>query len=345
MLSKADPEGTDDPAALDAERGPQAEDEHEEVDERSPLLRSSSGSASTSDESLATPVYGIASRSGSGSDTLHGRTPSLMLTDTEGDTKPHSYSHEQEHEHDQNNGKLTVAVVSPRPSNGRKQSHVFYSFPNTPTRSAVVLAPEVNYEDALNRRFARGSTSDSDSLESTSSDPDRERDPSALVTHRRRRPPPPPPKRSLWTRTKRSTCSFFSTLNEFMTVPLYAAFLSLIVALIPPLQHTLDVHLKPIKGALEAAGACSIPVTLVVLGAYFYVPKEEGKKPSGEEPTLVGRPGNDRRSSWMGSVKSAFSLKSITGRGKERHRDVTQENTRANAGQVCLFYFSLLTSP
>ncbi|KAJ4490286.1 membrane transport protein-domain-containing protein [Lentinula aciculospora] len=58
--------------------------------------------------------------------------------------------------------------------------------------------------------------------------------------------------------------------TDFMTVPLYAALLSIVVALLPTVQHTLEVHLYPIKGALESAGSCSIPVTLVVLGAYFY---------------------------------------------------------------------------
>ncbi|KAJ3742685.1 membrane transport protein-domain-containing protein [Lentinula detonsa] len=67
---------------------------------------------------------------------------------------------------------------------------------------------------------------------------------------------------------------FWHGFTDFMTVPLYAALLSIIVALLPSIQHTLEVHLYPIKGALESAGSCSIPVTLVVLGAYFYKEKE-----------------------------------------------------------------------
>ncbi|KAL0574161.1 hypothetical protein V5O48_007789 [Marasmius crinis-equi] len=62
-----------------------------------------------------------------------------------------------------------------------------------------------------------------------------------------------------------------------MTVPLWAALLSIIVALVPPFQHALDEHIRPVKGALTGAGNCSIPVTLVVLGAYFYPAKEEGE--------------------------------------------------------------------
>ncbi|KAJ3858033.1 membrane transport protein-domain-containing protein [Lentinula lateritia] len=67
---------------------------------------------------------------------------------------------------------------------------------------------------------------------------------------------------------------FWHGFTDFMTVPLYAAFLSIIVALLPTIQHTLEVHLYPIKGALESSGSCSIPVTLVVLGAYFYKEKD-----------------------------------------------------------------------
>lgn len=65
-----------------------------------------------------------------------------------------------------------------------------------------------------------------------------------------------------------------------MTVPLWAALLSLIVACVQPLQHALEEHMQPVKGALNSAGNCSIPLTLVILGAYFYVPEEgatEGK--------------------------------------------------------------------
>ncbi|KAJ3765724.1 hypothetical protein FB446DRAFT_438524 [Lentinula raphanica] len=75
--------------------------------------------------------------------------------------------------------------------------------------------------------------------------------------------------------------------TDFMTVPLYAAFLSIIVALIPSVQHTLEVHLYPIKGALESAGACSIPVTLVVLGAYFFKEKEQSSDETDVIPTRM----------------------------------------------------------
>ncbi len=59
-----------------------------------------------------------------------------------------------------------------------------------------------------------------------------------------------------------------SAIAGFMTAPLYAAVISLVVAVIPPLQKFVD-SLEPVVGALETAGACSIPLTMVVLGAYF----------------------------------------------------------------------------
>ncbi|KAI5118168.1 hypothetical protein M0805_005790 [Coniferiporia weirii] len=62
---------------------------------------------------------------------------------------------------------------------------------------------------------------------------------------------------------------------EFMTAPLWAALFSLIVALIQPLQHFLDVEVPPLKDAIIAAGNCSVPLTLIVLGAYFYTPPDK----------------------------------------------------------------------
>ncbi|KAI0918349.1 hypothetical protein AcV5_002356 [Taiwanofungus camphoratus] len=88
----------------------------------------------------------------------------------------------------------------------------------------------------------------------------------------------PEPTSTLWQsrirRTRHRVAKWLHTLNEFMTVPLWAALASLVVACIRPLQHALDVHLKPVKGALNSAGNCSIPLTLVVLGAYFYTPPD-----------------------------------------------------------------------
>ena len=63
-------------------------------------------------------------------------------------------------------------------------------------------------------------------------------------------------------------------LNTFMTVPLWASLLSLLVACIEPLKHALLNHLHPLNNAIANAGKCSVPLTLVILGAYFHVPDE-----------------------------------------------------------------------
>jgi predicted permease len=108
----------------------------------------------------------------------------------------------------------------------------------------------------------------------------------------------------------------FKAVTSFMTMPLYAATISLIVALIPPLQKAI-ASIEPVVGAIETAGACSIPLTMVVLGAYFYqeadvngVPEEQQQQQQERQftgstdsasATLVGNGDSSKRNSipWM----------------------------------------------
>ncbi|KIJ36688.1 hypothetical protein M422DRAFT_178893, partial [Sphaerobolus stellatus SS14] len=86
-------------------------------------------------------------------------------------------------------------------------------------------------------------------------------------------------------RAKKRRCIFVRTwlrikhtmhsINNFMTAPMWAALASLIVACIPSLQHFMMEHVRPIKGAINSAGNCSIPLTLIVLGGYFWTPEPE----------------------------------------------------------------------
>lgn len=46
------------------------------------------------------------------------------------------------------------------------------------------------------------------------------------------------------------------TLNEFLTVPMYSALLSIFIACIPPLQALLN-DAKPLTQAIKSAGQCS----------------------------------------------------------------------------------------
>lgn len=125
--------------------------------------------------------------------------------------------------------------------------------------------------------------------------------PLALPTHvqeRHRHEPAAPSSstRQILGQCVRRVRLFWGVLNGFMTVPLWAALGSLIVACVAPLQHALDHDMQPVKGAISSAGNCSIPVTLVVLGAYFYSPPKEGEEvsvgnvpPSTKKRRLVSR--------------------------------------------------------
>jgi hypothetical protein len=132
-----------------------------------------------------------------------------------------------------------------RPPIVNRRSHFFYSFPNTPqlsrdtSREAIALppAPPSPVAPLKEPTFSiRAKT--------------------FLVML---------PSRT-WAKLKETG----SGIRGFMTPPLYSALLSLFVACIPPLQHMLDVHMLPVKGAIASAGNCSIPITLVVLGGYFW---------------------------------------------------------------------------
>ncbi|KAK0470578.1 auxin efflux carrier [Armillaria novae-zelandiae] len=152
----------------------------------------------------------------------------------------------------------------------RRRSRFYNSFPNSPndsranlssvhsSSSTVVLSPEIT--------------------DSEMSDNEMETD--VLPTHHERQRTrthiSPHASSSILHRMKWDIIRIWTALNEFMTVPLWAALASLIVACIQPLQHLLEVHMKPVKGALASAGNCSIPLTLIVLGAYFY-PSDEGE--------------------------------------------------------------------
>ncbi|KAF8527630.1 auxin efflux carrier [Hysterangium stoloniferum] len=132
----------------------------------------------------------------------------------------------------------------------RIQPKDFSSFPTTPI-------------------YPRSETSGSDDDYLGSDDGENQLLPSTTHT-----PPPPPLARRVW----RCCLRVCRQVNGFMTAPMWAALLSLLVACIPSLQHTMTEHVQPIKSALNSAGNCSIPLTLVVLGAYFFVPQTEEER-------------------------------------------------------------------
>lgn len=82
-----------------------------------------------------------------------------------------------------------------------------------------------------------------------------------------------------------------------MTPPMWAALASLVVACIRPIQHVLEAHLSPVRGALTAAGNCSIPLTLLVLGGYFHAGKDgadlQQLRPADHDEDTTPRPEED----------------------------------------------------
>jgi auxin efflux carrier family protein len=90
-------------------------------------------------------------------------------------------------------------------------------------------------------------------------------------------------KDTLAQRAARARGTIWRKVTNFMTPPLWASVASLVVALYQPLQHFIGSHLKPIRGAITQAGDCSIPLTLVVLGAYFHRAPEKSRLPPSDD--------------------------------------------------------------
>jgi predicted permease len=186
-----------------------------------------------------------------------------------------------------------------RAPNRRHTTPVFYSFPSTPFLSADNLppAPEID--------------SDSDS----NSDDDE------LLIPAWSRPPP-----TFLQRVGRSVRSVWKKVTNFLTPPLWASLISLAVALNRPVQHLLEVHLHPVQGAITQAGNCSIPITLVVLGAYFYRPAEKDES--------VPSSANSWRSA---SFASMFRLKA---REEESRSRVQQRAGRGEGRTIFVAIFA-----
>lgn len=70
---------------------------------------------------------------------------------------------------------------------------------------------------------------------------------------------------------KRRLVSFFVSVDKFMSPPLYAALLALIVGLTPPLKNLMynqdSFFYASITKAIESCGKASVPIVLVCLGA------------------------------------------------------------------------------
>ena len=196
-----------------------------------------------------------------------------------------------------------IKVLSPPPLLGVDQRknppNVFYSFPNTPAQSLIQLP-----DGSSDIQTPYGSDEEDDGDDELP----------------RARPVMEPTRsrlHSILRRTKRRIVKSAKALGEFMTVPLWAALASLVVACVAPLQEFLKNDVHPVKGALNNAGNCSIPLTLVVLGAYFYAPSSEEDKDNSRRRESTH---SDSTMSFAGSIRSMLKLTNAP-KGKRRSRD------------------------
>ncbi|KAG8744886.1 hypothetical protein FRC10_009256 [Ceratobasidium sp. 414] len=204
------------------------------------------------------------------------------------------------------NSKLKVPTeqdfVRSKPGRRKTAPHTFYSFPATPARSRDNLAPSIVSSDSDTEDHDEPTTDDEwgtrPLLPRTSTTPTPSRFQSLL--------------RRFWRRVVR----FLKAVNEFMTIPMYAAVASLIVACVQPMQHALENHMQPVKGALMNAGSCSIPVTLIVLGAYFYRPEEESTETVNRANDADRRISASSVSTLVGSWRDGIQLRSYLRRSE-----------------------------
>jgi auxin efflux carrier family protein len=226
-----------------------------------------------------------------------------------------------------------------RPFASRRSTGVFHSFPNSPAPTPGPL-PSIPATPSTNSSQTRAGTPDfSDEFAGT--------------RVREVRGP------STWRKFKRQVRHGWATFNDFMTMPLWAAAASLVVALIQPVQHALDAHFPPVKNALNAAGQCSIPITLIVLGAYFYTPPEDQKgqirldgperdlhmPPADEEGGAATTRASKRLSqvSVVGSVRSMLGLDQLKDGRADHNALLAPSNESARPGETKTVWVAVLS--
>ena len=97
-----------------------------------------------------------------------------------------------------------------------------------------------------------------------------------------------------------------------MTPPLWASIISIAIALNKPIQHLFDGFLWPVCGAIDQTGGCSIPLTLVVLGAYIHTPTDRSVQLSSDAPV------DWQRASVSNQLRKIFCLHSESHKGAIR---------------------------
>ena len=237
--------------------------------------------------------------------------------------------------HGKGNPHLSVEEVSGR--------QFFYSFPNTPSTRTTPLPQPSGSGSGTPTEYDDNDTA---SLASNPDpNPDADDTDELPVGRRKRTEPSTSAFQARLRRGRHRAHRLWAGFRDFMTVPLWAAIASLVVACIRPLQHALEEHLPPVKNAIASAGDCSIPVTLVVLGAYFYSPPDTVDTTGTGTTAAIGTIGTVRRGrareerlpehslsrqsvarsasrvSLFESVRDMFSMKHMGGGGKGKSSD------------------------
>ena len=135
-------------------------------------------------------------------------------------------------------------------------------------------------------------------------------------------------KKTFAQRVARAGGTVWRTVTKFMTPPLWASVASLVVALCQPLQHFINIYLKPFRGAVTQAGDCSIPLTLVVLGAYFHRAPNKSKLPPSDDL-------ESQRVTPLSKLRRIFSLESENQMGAIRlHTNASQLVRNSGGGRM-----------
>ena len=131
----------------------------------------------------------------------------------------------------------------------------------------------------------------------------------------------------------------FATLTS-LSPPLVASLFALFCVLVPPVQRFLNSkEMIPLKGALDNLGACSIPLTMIVLGGWFW-DGEKKSKGSGRASNAAIKSGSD------GQAKTTSKGKGIEARHRpindtvpalvgERHHETTALRQRHHVIPIC----------
>lgn len=149
-------------------------------------------------------------------------------------------------------GSSNTSFGARRPPTRTDSGRVFWGLPEYPKMDRIALPEEDSSAEEDEEEFVSAdghlqSRFGADSIKPSLASP---------MSLRRRQSQPKSRFKTFAAKAKHKTRSALKSINAFMTVPMYAALLSIFIALIPPLQAWLS-QLKPFEQAIRSAGQCS----------------------------------------------------------------------------------------